>query len=443
MLSKIFNSGTSKGQSPVNYLLGDKDHTGKIRSVKPEVISGDPELTVDLINMVERKYKYTSGVLSFRTEENPTDKEIKEIISAFRKSFMPGLNEDNFNDLWVAHRDKGNLELHFIVVAEEFKSGKQLNISPPGKRKTEHFNSFVKVVNQHYGWNQVIADPLKVALSAFDLKVNDKEAKTSKVIKNYISEKLHTNILNGKIGDRNQLIKFLKQHKIEITRVGKDYLSIKMPNELKARRLKGPMFEAGANYEDLIKQHHAAKIPTKLTAIEYKEVKEKLQSFITDRTAFNTKLYLTPKTSFRRPRKAKQPANVVQSLKQDIKNIDTKMPELPIKHVANAIGIAPEQFKDNIKQIRDKANSKQPDTGGTSTNNVAAGSILSQIGFLEADLHQVNMQIGSEKDPKKVAELRAKSIRLQMQIRIMYQNLNSANEKFAEQMKKAYSSKKY
>ena len=45
MLSKIFNSGTSKGQSPVNYLLGDKDHTGKIRSVKPEVISGDPELT--------------------------------------------------------------------------------------------------------------------------------------------------------------------------------------------------------------------------------------------------------------------------------------------------------------------------------------------------------------------------------------------------------------
>lgn len=443
MITRLFNSGTSNGQSPVNYLLGDKDHTGKTRSVKPEVISGDPDTTIFLINNIDRKFRYTSGVLSFRTNEKPTEAQQKEIINAFRKSFMPSLKQDNFNDLWVGHYDKGNFEMHFLVVAEELKTGKRLNISPPGKRNQEFFNTFTKVVNQNYGWDQVIADPLKVALSAFDLKVDNKEAKTSKVIKNYISEKLHTNILNGKIGDRNQLIKFLKQHKIEITRVGKDYLSIKMPNELKARRLKGPMFEAGANYEDLIKQHHAAKIPTKLTAIEYKEVKEKLQSFITDRTAFNTKLYLTPKTSFRRPRKAKQPANVVQSLKQDIKNIDTKIPELPIKHVANDIGIAPEQFKDNIKQIRDKANSKQPDTGGTSTNNVAAGSILSQIGFLEADLHQVNMQIGSEKDPKKVAELRAKSIRLQMQIRIMYQNLNSANEKFAEQMKKAYSSKKY
>lgn len=443
MLSKIFDSGTSNGQSPVNYLIGNIDHTGKIRSVKPEVISGDPSTTIDLINMVGRKHKYTSGVLSFRAEENPTEKEQKEIINAFRKSFMPALDSDNFNDLWVAHRDKGRLELHFVVVAEEIKSGKQLNISPPGKKKTEHFNSFVRVVNQRYGWNQLNADPLKIALTAFETNVHIKDVKTSKVIKNYLSEKLHKNILNGKIADRTQLIDYLKQHKIEITRVGNNYLSIKMPNDQRARRLKGPMFEEGANYDDLIKQHHASKIPTKLTDVEYKEVKDKLQGFIADRTAFNTKMYLTKKTSFRRPRKAKQPANVVQSLKQDIKNIDTKMPELPIKHVANDIGIAPEQFKDNIKQIRDKANSKQPDTGGTSTNNVAAGSILSQIGFLEADLHQVNMQIGSEKDPKKVAELRAKSIRLQMQIRIMYQNLNSANEKFAEQMKKAYSSKKY
>lgn len=442
MLSKIFDSGTSNGQSPINYLMGDKDHTGKIRSVKPEVISGDPSTTVDLINMVQRKYKYTSGVLAFKADENPTEKEQKEIINAFRKSFMPGLDTDNFNDLWVAHRDKGNLELHFIVVREELKTGKDLNISPPGKRKTEHFNSFVRVVNQRMGWDQVSCDPLKVALTAFDLKVHNKEAKTSKVIKNYLSEKLHTNILNGKIGDRNQLIKFLKQHKIEITRVGKDYLSIKMPNDQRARRLKGPMFEEGANYADLIKQHHAAKIPTKLTDIEYKEVKEKLQSFITDRTTFNTKLYLTPKKSFRRPRKAKQPVDTVVSLKDYIKNIDTKVPELPINHIAHSEGIQQHQFKDNIKQLRDKANTKQLETGGGITTNSAAGSILSQIGFLETDLQQINMQIGSEKDPKKVAELRAKSYRLQMQIRIMYQNLQAANEKFAEQMKKTYKFKK-
>lgn len=441
MLSKIFDSGTSNGQSPINYLMGDRDHTGKIRSVKPEVISGDPSTTVDLINMVQRKYKYTSGVLAFKADENPTEKEQKEIINAFRKSFMPGLDTDNFNDLWVAHRDKGKLELHFIVVREELKTGKDLNISPPGKRKTEHFNSFVRVVNQRMGWDQVSCDPLKVALTAFDLKVHNKEAKTSKVIKNYLSEKLHRNILDGKVQDRAQLIDYLKQHKIEITRIGKDYLSIKMHNDQRARRLKGPMFEEGANYDDLIKQHHASKIPTKLTDVEYKEVKDKLQGFIADRTAFNTKLYLTPKKSFRRPRKAKQPSNVVKLLKENIKNVETKMPELPIKHIAHAEGIQPHQFKDNIKQIRDKANSNQPSTGGGITTNTAAGSITMQIGYLEADLQQVNIQIGSEKDPKKVAELRAKSYRLQMQIRIKYQDLEIANKKFAEQMKKNYKSK--
>lgn len=442
MLSKIFDTGTSNGQGVVNYLLSNKDHTGKIRSETPEVISGDPSTTIDLINMVERKHKYTSGVLSFRANENPTEKEQNEIIAAFRKSFLPALNQDNFTDLWVAHRDKGRLELHFVVVAEELKTGKQLNISPPGKRKTEHFNSFVRVVNQRYGWDQLNADPLKVALTAFETNVHIKDVKTSKVIKNYLSEKLHKNILNGKIADRPQLIQFLKQHKIEITRVGNNYLSIKMPNDQRARRLKGPMFEEGANYDDLIKQHHASKIPTKLTDIEYKEVKDKLQGFIADRTAFNIKAYLTKKTSFRRPRKAKQPSNVVKLLKEEIKNIETKMPELPITHIANAEGIQQHQFKDNIKQIRDKGNSNQPDTGGGITTNTAAGSITMQIGYLEADLQQVNIQIGSEKDPKKVAVLRAKSYRLQMQIQIKYQQLQLANEKFGEQMKKAYKIKK-
>lgn len=439
MLISLFNSGTSNGQSPVNYLMGDKDHTGEIRSVLPELVDGDPQTTIDLINNIDRKYKYTSGVIAFRAEEYPTEKEQKEIINAFRKSFLPGLDkEDNFKDLWVAHRDKGRLELHFVVVAEELKSGKRLQISPPGKRNQDHFNTFVKVANQLYGWNQINPDPLKVALTAFDTKVHDKESRSSKVIKHYLSEKLHKNILNGKVENREQLIDFLKQHKLEVTRIGKDYISIKMPNALKAKRLKGPMFVEGANYADLIKQHHASKIPTKLNAEEFKEQKVKLDGFIADRTAFNTKMYLTKKTSFRRPRKAKQPSNVVKLLKEDIKNVQTKMPELPISHIANAEGIQPHQFKDNIKQIRDKANSNQPSTGGGITTNTAAGSITMQIGYLEADLQQVNIQIGSEKDPKKVAELRAKSYRLQMQIRIKYQDLEIANKKFAEQVKKAY-----
>lgn len=438
MLVSIFDSGTSSGQAPVNYLLGDKDHTGQIRSVKPELIDGDPQSTIDLINSITRKYKYTSGVIAFRPEENPTDKEQKEIINVFRKSFMPGLNEENFNDLWVAHRDKGRLELHFIVVGEELKSGKQLNISPPGKKNQAHFTKFAVVANQAYGWNQVIPDPLKVALSAFDLKVHNKEAKTSKVIKNYLSEKLHKEILNGKIENRDQLISFLKNHKIEITRVGKDYLSIKMPNDQRARRLKGSMFEEGANYADLVKQHHASKIPTKLTSAEYKQAKSDLNEFISNRKDFNTKLYLTKKTSFRRPRKA----NTVKSNKDIVKDIQ-KQPVSLTKQVKLPESVSNNEFKANSKNINassenlNKSTSSSGSGSGGSTSNAGEGIML-QIGHLETELHQVNVQIGTEKDFRKLAELRAKSIQLQNRIRIMYQNLEDAKKKEAAQLNKKY-----
>lgn len=93
MITKIFDSGTSNGQAPVNYLLGDTDHTGQIRPVQPELVIGNPNTTIDLINSIDRKFKYTSGVLSFRYEEKPTQKQQLEIINDFRKSFMPGLSD--------------------------------------------------------------------------------------------------------------------------------------------------------------------------------------------------------------------------------------------------------------------------------------------------------------------------------------------------------------
>ena len=92
MITKIFDSGTSNGQAPVNYLLGNIDHTGQIRSVKPELVLGNPNTTIDLINSIDRKFKYTSGALSFRYEEKPTPKQQLEIINDFRKSFLSGLN---------------------------------------------------------------------------------------------------------------------------------------------------------------------------------------------------------------------------------------------------------------------------------------------------------------------------------------------------------------
>lgn len=431
MIVRLFNSGTSNGNAPVNYLMGMKDHNGEIRSVAPELLEGDPQLTIDLINSIERQHKYTSGVISFRKEELPTEKQMKQIIKDFRKSFLPGLDKDNFSDLWVIHRDKKNVEMHFLVLMEDLKSGKQLNISPPGKRTQEHFNTFTKVQNHKNDWFQVIPDPLRAALSGFEAKTYSGEK--SKAFKNKFAEKVSNLILNGKIENREQLIDFLKEQKFEVTRVGKDYISIKMPSELKARRLKGPMFEEGANYADLVKQHHAAKIPTKLTDSEFNQANATLNEFISSRLAFNTKAYLTPKTSFRRPRTGITAIRKVERVKKYLEkngltNSNVFINPVKTKTVKSNTDKAkpaqPLKFKTPTKK---RGNSIRSNNSAQPSGNSVIG-IMIQIGSLETELFQLGGQMSSETDHIKIAEMKAKYIAIQLKLKELYKQIEDSKK---------------
>ena len=406
--------------------MGMKDHNGAIRSVAPEVLEGDPQLTIDLINLIERKHKYTSGVISFREEEKPTEKQMKQIMNDFRKSFLPGLDKNNFNDLWVIHRDKKNVEMHFLVVMDEIKSGKRINICPPGKGTQEHFHTFTQVQNHKNDWYQVIADPLRAALSGFEAKTHTGEK--SKAFKNKFAEKVSNQILNGKIENREQLIDFLKEHKFEVPRIGQDYISIKMPSELKARRLKGPMFVEGANYADLVKQHHASKIPTKLTDSEYKEVNAKLTDFISARLAFNTKAYLTPKTSFRRPRTGITAIRKVEQVKKYLEKnglTNSKVFMHPVKTKSvKAMPVSIKKFKTPTKK---RGNSIRSNNSAQPSGNSVVG-IMMQISSLSGDLLELVGQMNSETDFSKIAEMRARYIAIELKIRALHQQIENSKK---------------
>ena len=83
MIIKFFSSGTSNGSAPINYLLSSKDHEKKERAVKPEVLTGDSFLTKELIDSLQNKWKYTSGVFAFRENENPNNKELRSMLKDF------------------------------------------------------------------------------------------------------------------------------------------------------------------------------------------------------------------------------------------------------------------------------------------------------------------------------------------------------------------------
>ena len=250
MLVKFFARGTGGGRGPVEYITRlDDPKTKKLRSPAPSVIRGNPVITRRLIDSLEFKHKYRSGVLSFAPEDAPTGKQIEAVIDSFEKYAFAGLNPDAYNTLWVKHTHTGNkrVELHFVTPRVELYTGKSLNIAPPGWHG--YFKPWQTSWNIKQGW----ARPDELTRKrdyepGFQALINaDRTAKglepigdTRKLLTEYVLER----VTAGLIGDRNDIITlFQDQLGLEITRKGFDYITVLDPDTDKRYRLKGKLYE--------------------------------------------------------------------------------------------------------------------------------------------------------------------------------------------------------
>ena len=430
MIVRFFDSGKSNGQSPINYLLGDKDHTGQTRAVKPEVLEGIPHTTIGIINNIDRQYKYSSGVIAFRDEEKPTKQQLHHIIDRFRETFMPGLSQEHFNDLWVMHRDKGNTELHFIIPMEEMTTGKQLNIMPPGQKAIQHKDLFTKVINQEYGWKQVVQNPLDMQLTDFETKAPNGNKQNT--IKNHIAKHLKANILNGSIKSRADLIQTLNNKGLQVTRQGNDYISVKLPGIEKARRFKGEIFKADANYPELIRQYEERQNNQTLTKAEYQQVKEKLSISTAKRTKFNTDVYLSLKS--KKSLKNKSLFGKVKRKVSDVKKNHTSdnKHEIPkTEEPKSEIKIAsPSEIKEQVKQNQKNESSNSVIADTDSGGGGSEIGLEIQIANLNGSLQKLQSQLASELDPKKQSALRMKIYRIKQQLEAVGVQLREAKRKF-------------
>ena len=137
MIVGFSKHGTGDGASPINYLLNPK-REGRENN-PPELVRSDPKLTKNLIDALEFKFKYTSGVLSFAPNEEITPSMENTIIERFEQVAFSGLQKDQYNILWVRYTHAGHHELHFVTPRVELSTGKSLNTKPPGKKYTKPF----------------------------------------------------------------------------------------------------------------------------------------------------------------------------------------------------------------------------------------------------------------------------------------------------------------
>ncbi len=247
MIVEFFKRGTGGSAGPIDYFLG-KDRNRE----HAKILSGDLEEVAELIDSSPYVKKYTAGCLSFY-EDDLSDAKKKNLMAAFEKTLFPGLSPDQYRIVWIEHKDKENaetgekrLELNFLIPNLEITTGKRLQPFY-AKADLNRVDDFKSIVNHKYQ----LFDP--------DDPVNRRSVKIAKNLpqdkKDFISAmntEVALAITEGLVSDRESLKSWMTEIGLEITRITKNQISVKNPNnpEGKPIPLKGEFYEQNFRYSE-------------------------------------------------------------------------------------------------------------------------------------------------------------------------------------------------
>ena len=224
MLMKVFPHGTGEGDKPSRYLVRP-DYPGR-DTAPPHVLRGDPAMTRALIDSIERRWKFTSGVLSWHPDEKISEAQEEEVMDAFECVAFAGLDADQRNILWVRHTHAGHHELHFLIPRLELSSGKDFNACPPGWQKDF----------------DVFRDLFKAHMERWGREIRESDRNRAKeVIHAFLKEK----VTQGLVRNREDILSALKEQGLRINREGRDYISVIAPDSGMKMRFRGGFYAVG------------------------------------------------------------------------------------------------------------------------------------------------------------------------------------------------------
>lgn len=405
MIIKIFkNVGKGSSRGPISYLLG-KDKDGNIREPAPIELNkllsteGSKDAVAFLIDNNHRANKYTSGVIAFRDDEKPTARQIQELIKDFRKTFLPELDNNKVPILWVMHKEKENVELHFLVPKQEASTQKAFNIAPPGQQSQKLFSDFQKIQNDKLGFKQVIPNLLKAQFDTFEK--NTRKAK--------ISEHLTNKVKRNELHTYSDLLRHLEHDlKIKVTKRGKDFITVLMPGKQKPVKLKGPAFTPGADLKELLKQ--SSNQPTKLNPDELLKVQTSLNSGIKARELYNKNTYLKPISYKNRSLNLKAPlTKTVKTTIKDVPKVAISNSTKPFEEVA-PVPVLKTAVGELSISINANPSTQQKNSHTTRSGSSGGGGLSS----IDSQIASVKAKMNNEKDPGKRAALHAQLMALQV-----------------------------
>ncbi len=231
MLVKFWgiNQGGGDGDGSVNYLLNERVEQGTAK-----VLKGDANLTKSLLLSLTQKHKACVGCLSF--EEPNIDENLKhELMESFEYALLTESMQNRYNILWVEHTDKGRLELNFVIPKIDLERQKAFN---PYYHKVDlkRIDTWKDCINLKHAFT----NPKDLEKQHNIQQHQTKNPQNKELLATYEKlDKLIQDNLGKLFNSRDDIINFLKDNQCEVTRQGKDYISVKLPNQQKAKRLKG------------------------------------------------------------------------------------------------------------------------------------------------------------------------------------------------------------
>jgi len=231
MIVKFHRRGVGRGSGAPEYLLG-RDGMREDATL----LRGDPQEVQDLCDSSPYTKKYTSGVLSFE-ESNIPDSDKQELMDSFESTLMAGLDKDQYSVLWVEHRDKGRLELNFVIPNVELTTGKRLQ--PYYDRADRPLvDAWKECANVKYSLSDP-NDPEKTRFLVTPRNLPQNKLEAAEALNQFVS----TGVEAGFIKDRNDIVNALQEQGFTVARQTPSSISIADPDGGRNIRLKGALYE--------------------------------------------------------------------------------------------------------------------------------------------------------------------------------------------------------
>ncbi len=225
---KILPHGTGSGRRAVRYLLQALDSRGQPRGTI-KVLKGDPAMTARLIDSQRTVQRYTSLVVAWHPEDRQTEAQMRTCLDELIELMRGGLDVDRLDVLAVMHDG----HLHVIVPRVDLLTGKAYNPAPPGWERA--YGALRDAWNYEHNWarpdDPARARPLQPG------RVPPVERDPRILMTRAVEDAL----LAGTITDRAGVVHVLEAHG-QITREGRDSVSVTLPTSPRPVRLKGPIF---------------------------------------------------------------------------------------------------------------------------------------------------------------------------------------------------------